>query len=52
MAELSDLRQQIDEIDTRIFELFSERTKVAEEVAAYKRENGMRVLTHPASGQR
>lgn len=44
MAELSDLRQQIDEIDTRIFELFSERTKVTEEVAAYKRENGMRVL--------
>ena len=44
MAELSELRQQIDGIDARIFELFSERTQVAEEVAAYKRENGMRVF--------
>ena len=44
MAELSELRQQIDKIDGKIFELFSERAKVAEEVAAYKRENGMRVF--------
>lgn len=44
MAELSELRQQIDEIDSRIFELFSARTKVAEEVAAYKRESGMRIF--------
>ena len=44
MAELSDLRRRIDEIDSRIFELFAERTKVAEEVAAYKRESGMRIF--------
>ena len=44
MAELSELRQRIDQIDGKIFELFSERARVAEEVAAYKRENGMRVF--------
>ena len=44
MAELSELRQRIDEIDARIFELFAERTGVAEEVAAYKRESGMRIF--------
>ena len=44
MAELSDLRQQIDAIDAQIFELFSERANVAEQVAAYKRETGMRVF--------
>ena len=44
MAELSDLRRRIDEIDSRIFELFAERTTVAEEVAAYKRESGMRIF--------
>ena len=44
MAELSDLRQQIDAIDSQIFELFSERTDVAEKVAAYKRENGLRIF--------
>ena len=44
MAELSELRQRIDEIDASIFELFAERTGVAEEVAAYKRESGMRIF--------
>ena len=44
MAELSDLRQRIDEIDSQIFQLFAERTMVAEDVAAYKRESGMRIF--------
>ena len=44
MPELSELRHQIDEIDDQIFRLFSERAKVSEDVAAYKRENGMRVF--------
>ena len=44
MAELSALRQQIDRIDARIFELFEERAGVSEEVAAYKREHGLRVF--------
>lgn len=44
MAELSELRQQIDEIDAEIFRLFAERGRVSEGVAAYKREHGMRVF--------
>ena len=44
MPELSELRHQIDEIDDQIFRLFSERAKVSEDVAAYKRANGMRVF--------
>ena len=44
MAELSELRLEIDRIDREIFELFSERAKVAEGVAEYKREHGMRVF--------
>ena len=44
MAELSELRQQIDGIDARIFELFSQRAELAEAVAAYKRDNGLRVF--------
>lgn len=44
MPELSELRQQIDEIDSQIFCLFSERAKVSESVAAHKRANGMRVF--------
>ena len=44
MAELSELRQEIDRIDREIFALFSERAKVSEGVAAYKREHGMRVF--------
>ena len=44
MAELAELRLEIDRIDREIFALFSERAKVAEGVAEYKREHGMRVF--------
>lgn len=44
MPELSDLRRQIDRIDSEIFRLFSERAEVSEGVAAYKRAHGMRVF--------
>ncbi|MBM6774075.1 bifunctional chorismate mutase/prephenate dehydratase [Olsenella profusa] len=44
MPELSELRQEIDRIDAEIFRLFSERAEVAGDVAAYKREHGMRVF--------
>ena len=44
MPELSELRREIDRIDGEIFRLFSERAGVAEQVAAYKRERGMRVF--------
>lgn len=44
MAELSELRQQIDRIDREIFSLFEERAKVSEGIAAYKRDHDMRVF--------
>ena len=44
MAELSELRQEIDRIDAEIFRLFDERARVSEGVAAYKRDHGMRVF--------
>ncbi len=44
MRELTDLRRDIDRIDTQIFELFAERAEVAAGVAEYKRANGMRVF--------
>lgn len=42
--ELSDLRAQIDEIDSEILGLFSRRMKVCEEVADYKRRNNLPVF--------
>ena len=44
MRELSDLRKDIDSIDTEIFRLFGERAEVAAGVAEYKRANNMRVF--------
>lgn len=43
MVDLSISRQQIDEIDSQIVELFERRMKVANEVAKYKIETGKAV---------
>ena len=40
MIDLSISRQQIDEIDSQIVELFEKRMEVANEVAKYKMETG------------
>ena len=42
--DLLEIRQRIDEIDNRLVELFVERMKITEEVAAYKKANGLPVL--------
>ena len=44
MIDLSISRQQIDEIDSQIVELFERRMEVANEVAKYKIETGKAVL--------
>ena len=44
MADLADLRKRIDVIDREIIALFNERTDVAAEIGAYKREMGLPVL--------
>ncbi|MBQ4595682.1 MAG: chorismate mutase, partial [Firmicutes bacterium] len=42
--DLSQLRTQIDDIDTQITELFKQRMEIALDVAKYKKENGLPVL--------
>ena len=44
MNELEKLRVQIDEIDTKICELFEKRMEVAKAIGQYKKENGLEVL--------
>ena len=44
MRDLSELRADIDRIDTEIFRLFGERAEVAAGVAEYKRANDMPVF--------
>ena len=44
MAELSEYRTQIDEIDNGIVELFERRMHLADEIGAYKREHDLPVL--------
>jgi len=41
---LSSLRNQIDEIDDEILEIFAKRMRVSREIAAYKKEHDMQVL--------
>ncbi|MDO4438336.1 MAG: prephenate dehydratase domain-containing protein [Eubacteriales bacterium] len=41
---LDDIRKDIDEVDKGLTQLFVKRMKLAEEVAVYKKENGMRVF--------
>ena len=44
MAELTDLRAQIDEIDARIVELYEKRMGISEQVAQYKIGTGKKVF--------
>lgn len=44
MKDLKELRNQIDQIDRQIVELYQKRMEIAAEVAAYKIENGRQVF--------
>jgi chorismate mutase/prephenate dehydratase len=44
MSSLDEARQIIDKVDARMAELFCERMKAAEMVAAYKKEHGLKIL--------
>lgn len=44
MRELSDLRAELDSLDTELVHLFEKRMGISLEVAAYKQANGMDVL--------
>lgn len=41
---LSDLRQQIDDIDSRLIKLLSQRMNISSEIGDFKRRNGMAVV--------
>ena len=42
--ELSEIRKKIDAVDSRLLDLFLERMRLAEEVAAYKNEKRLPIL--------
>ena len=44
MADLTELRRQIDEIDAQIVELYEKRMDISGQVAQYKIENGRKVF--------
>ena len=46
MKDLSEIRKEIDSIDSKLIELFCARMDIVKEVAAYKIANDMQVL-HP-----
>ena len=41
--KLSDLRQEIDKIDSELIKLFSARMDISAQIAEYKRENSLPV---------
>lgn len=52
MADLKELRRQIDQTDSEIVRLFERRMKLVENVAQYKIENGMQVLDSRREGEK
>lgn len=44
MTKLDDLRKEIDEIDTKIINLYEKRMEVVKKVIAYKLENNIPIL--------
>lgn len=44
MADLTELRSQIDALDAQLFDLFTQRAALADTIGAYKREQGLRVF--------
>ena len=41
---LQDIREQLDQIDDQMIDLFSKRMRLVSEVAAYKKEKGLPIL--------
>ncbi len=44
MVNLEDSRKKIDEIDSKLIELFEERMKVVVDVALFKKENNLPIF--------
>lgn len=52
MADLKELRREIDRTDNEIVRLFERRMQLVEDVAQYKIENGMQVLDSRREGEK
>ena len=52
MADLKELRYEIDRADNEIVRLFERRMRLVEDVAKYKIENGMQVLDSRREGEK
>lgn len=50
--DLDKLREDIDGVDESIMELFDKRMRISEEIARYKKENGLPVTISSASARR
>ena len=44
MADIDELRKQIEEIDESMINLFVKRMKISSKIAEYKKVNGMQIL--------
>jgi monofunctional chorismate mutase len=44
MKDIKILRSEIDDIDSKLIELFEQRMEVALSIAEYKKENNMEIL--------
>ena len=44
MADINKARKKINEIDTKMAQLFEERMNASREVAQYKKEHGLPIL--------
>lgn len=44
MADINELRAEIEKIDSDMIELFKKRMKISSEIAEYKRQNNIQVL--------
>ena len=49
--DIKELREQINEIDEKLVELFLKRMEVSAGVAAYKKERGLPVLSWKLSSR-
>ena len=44
MKDLNKLREEIDQVDTRLLDLLSERVKLVQEVGEYKKTNDLPIV--------
>ena len=43
MSNINELRKQMDDVNSRMIDLFAERMEISAQIADYKKENGLPV---------